>query len=305
MLRRRSSGSSLLKGEKPGQWGAETASLRLSSHDSYKKVEVWGILSRCRGTRAGTVSVEVVRGREIAKAQRRTQGVVDVPSLVECRERLGLSPGRVDTLPFAPGDVTAGSETELQVAVVGERTDVDLPLTIEQSNYFENIVRRTAVGDTTKRSLHQLEEYLNGNGERVWENSWVRFPRRVLGEFANQTLGIDLRAQKTDDSSPHRSDVHRFFFEHGGEEYVRLPISYLVKLALADAVGESRATAGVVHDTAVRVMPSFLNDNTSPETVSFHVGPVEPSTGNGDVLALGVFDGGTKRPMGNSPVSIS
>jgi len=40
------------------------------------------------------------------------------------------------TLPFSLDDVTAGSESELQAVVCGAKEDVDLPLIIEQSNFF-------------------------------------------------------------------------------------------------------------------------------------------------------------------------
>lgn len=50
------------------------------------------------------------------------------------------------TLTVAPNDTTVGTETELQVAVYGSRFDVDLPRTIESSNYFANAIRRAATG---------------------------------------------------------------------------------------------------------------------------------------------------------------
>ena len=54
-------------------------------------------------------------------------------------------------LPFALDDTTAGSETELQAVVIGRREDVDLPITIEESNYFANIERRAAAGQLRRR----------------------------------------------------------------------------------------------------------------------------------------------------------
>ena len=42
----------------------------------------------------------------------------EAPTLAECIALLDLRPGDIESLPFGPGDVTAGSETELQVAVV-------------------------------------------------------------------------------------------------------------------------------------------------------------------------------------------
>ncbi|MCB1021068.1 MAG: hypothetical protein KDC27_14140, partial [Acidobacteria bacterium] len=53
----------------------------------------------------------------------------------------GVDPARPDTIPFCGADATAGSETELQVAVYGRRDTVDLARTIESSSFFENVVR--------------------------------------------------------------------------------------------------------------------------------------------------------------------
>ena len=64
----------------------------------------------------------------------------EISELIGVRyDRLGLNVG---SLPFAPSDTTAGSESELQTVVVGNKANVDLPLFIEQSNYFANTRRR-------------------------------------------------------------------------------------------------------------------------------------------------------------------
>ena len=52
------------------------------------------------------------------------------PTTQECLDLLGLRPGHLGRLPFLCGDTTAGSENELQVAVRGNRSDVDLPLAV-------------------------------------------------------------------------------------------------------------------------------------------------------------------------------
>ena len=44
---------------------------------------------------------------------------------------------QIESLPFTPGDVTAGTENELQALVIGKRTTVDLPITIERSKYTQ------------------------------------------------------------------------------------------------------------------------------------------------------------------------
>jgi hypothetical protein len=197
------------------------------------------------------------------------------------------SPDRLlATLPFGAGDVTAGAENELQAVVLGKREDVDLPLTIEGSDYFANILKRARAGDTPEKLLTCLEDFLAANTDNVWENSWVRFPRRVLGAYAEDVFRRDLLADKGDPGKGLRSDANRFVFRTGkGEEFIRLPVSYLVKLALAEAFGSRSALPGPVRVTAARLMDHYLNDNTSPETFSFHIVPLEPATGMGKALA--------------------
>jgi len=200
----------------------------------------------------------------------------NLPSLRRMLEMLDVSYGHSDldvsSLPFACGDATAGSEAELQTVVVGKRQNVDLPLTIEQSNYFADILRRAAAGDTKKRVITDLENYLSSNTEAVWENSWVRFPRCLLSPLTEEILQRDLLADKEDPSQGGRSDLQKFLFRHEGQDYVRIPVSYLLKLSLAEAVGSStNPPPALIRGTALDLMGHFLNDNTSPETFSFHV----------------------------------
>ncbi len=80
----------------------------------------------------------------------------DGPSSIEAiRQVLGIpgtrSVGFVESIPFVLYDATAGSETELQAAVSGSKECVDLPIVIESSNYFANIMRRAAVGTLPSR----------------------------------------------------------------------------------------------------------------------------------------------------------
>lgn len=174
------------------------------------------------------------------------------------------------TLPFAAGDATAGVENELQTVVIGAKDRVDLPRTIERSNYYKNILRRACSGDTPQRLISELEDYLDHNRDGVWEHSWVRFPYRLLSAYARDVLHSDLRADKSDPHSPQRSDAEKFFFREQGETCVRVPVSYLLKLALADSVSSSAFTSQTVRLAGRRFMDHFLNDNTSPETFSFY-----------------------------------
>ena len=189
------------------------------------------------------------------------------------------------TTPFCGDDVTSGAENELQVAVVGQRNTVDLPETIAHSNYFTNILRRARSGDTSPRLVSDLEHFLQANQERVWENSWVRFPRRHLSPYADQVLQQDLLADKRRPELGIRRDQERFFLRKEGEDLLRVPISYLLKLSLADAVKSEGALPDGLASVGEGLLGHFLSDNTSPETFSFHVVPLRSGPGYGGALA--------------------
>ncbi len=210
-------------------------------------------------------------------------------SLDRARDALGITSIRGDGfirhVPFCAGDTTAGTETELQVAVIGDRADVDLPITIESSNYFKNIRRIAQAGEASMSAVTELEKLLADNPERVWENSWVRFPLSRLTDFARHTLQRDLLSDKSHGSGCVRSDVGKFLVPGNGEQYLRTPISYLVKLALADVLGSQPDLSGPIHHTGLRAMEHLVNDNTSPETFSFNVVALDRETGFGRALA--------------------
>jgi len=205
------------------------------------------------------------------------------------RELLGIPHPRshsfVESLPFSLNDTTAGSETELQVAVCGRKDHVDLPSTIASSNYYANIVRRAMTGDTTRHTVTELEKYLNSNSEEVWENSWFKFPIKNLNRFAREILESDLLSNRRDPNSHPRSDVAKFIISEKGNQFLRVPISYLIKISLADVLGGQSDLPDVVRATGTRIMRHLLSDNTSPETVSFHVVPLRPDIGLGKALA--------------------
>jgi len=202
-------------------------------------------------------------------------------------EALGVSPGSLgpDCLPFGPGDVTAGTESELQTAVAGPRRAVDLPRVIEDSNFFQNVIKRHRRGELSRRVITDLERYLAGNREEVWENSWVRLSVDQLSEMARATLTEDLCADKSDPQSPARSDAGRFVLPRPGGDELRLPMSYLLKLALAEVLGSQENAPGPVSAAGRRMMGHFLSDNTSPETFSFYVQCHQPGHGLGAQVA--------------------
>jgi len=201
------------------------------------------------------------------------------------REALGINCATPDafaaSLPFAGGDATAGVENELQTVVIGAKDSVDLPRSIEESNYYKNIIRRTLSGDTSQRLITELDQYLNNNHDNVWEHSWVRFPYRLLSSYARQVFHNDLCVDKSDPASHQRSDAEKFFIRDRGEDCIRVPVSYLLKLALADSVSASAFTPEAVHRSGRRFMDHFLNDNTSPETFSFYTPALLPERGMG------------------------
>ncbi|MCX7981752.1 MAG: hypothetical protein N2572_02430 [Syntrophales bacterium] len=192
----------------------------------------------------------------------------------------------LETLPFTVGDTTAGSEMELQAVVAGRRQDVDLPLTIERSNYFANVLRRAASGDSPRKIVLELIKYLEGNRDNIWENSWVRFPKRKLNSATQVIFHTDLLADKKKHELGLRSDVHKFIFVESGEEHIRVPISYVLKLALADVLNDGFDTPPAIRHAGLELLNHFLCDNTSPETHSFYVMPLHPTSGMGRIVAF-------------------
>jgi hypothetical protein len=219
----------------------------------------------------------------------RTVSGADLISLEKIREVLGV-PGPRDArfsehIPFSLHDATAGSETELQASVLGHRENVDLPMTIESSNYFTNILKRAAAGDTSHWYITELEEYLEDNAEGVWENSWLRFPISKLSPFARSVLDSDLLLDKKNPNGCLRGDFNKFVFRLQGEDFLRVPASYVMKLALADVLGSQEDLPDLICRTGTRLMDHLLNDNTSPETFSFNVVSLWPNDGFGRALA--------------------
>lgn len=192
--------------------------------------------------------------------------------LLKALARNGMAGGGTgNDLPFTPSDITFGTETELQTAVRGSRDRVDLPLTIENSNYFFNIIKRIERGDAPRKLIHGLERYVGDNEDSIWENSFVSFPRSSLSPFADSVFESDLLADKEDRQKGPRSDAHKYTANREGTEYLRVPVSYLLKLALSDVIGAGPPPPDVVRRKGMSLMECFTNDNTSPETHSFRV----------------------------------
>ncbi len=191
----------------------------------------------------------------------------------------------IESIPFSSDDATAGAENEFQTAVLATKENADLSIAIKNSNYYKNLAKRVASGDTSKTLFSDLEQFLD-NPEKVWENSWVRFPKNVLTPFARKVFRNDMLANKSNPSGPKRRDADKFHTTLKEEEYFRIPVSYMLKLALADVISISEGfISEIVRETGEKLLDKFLNDNTSPEIISFHIVNLSPANGMGKEIA--------------------
>jgi len=208
----------------------------------------------------------------------RTEALHELP-VGRCKTKLLL-----DALPFGPGDVTAGSEDELQAVVAGTSESCDLPITIRESRFFRNIARRISSGEAPRQTYNELQEFLN-DSEGVWENSWIRFPERKLSRHALAVLHADIGLEPCQLAQRRRTDSARYSFDQAGERWVRVPISYALKLALADLAGAQPHMPERMRAKAERLLRHFSNDNTSPETTSFHISTPQTGRTTGEQVA--------------------
>lgn len=192
------------------------------------------------------------------------------------RSAAGRSLGYLGTDPFTDGDLTMGSETELQVVVAGSQTEVDLPLSLAELFGVRGDTPRSGSGRYSAVMLAGLSDYLQSNRDEVWESSLVRIPRQYLSERTWRIFLSDLLADKADPLSGQRSDAASFFRQGPPGELLRVPVSYLLKLGLSEALLGAPAS---VRGPGERWLGNFLNDNTSPETVTFEL--LAPSRANG------------------------
>lgn len=200
-------------------------------------------------------------------------------------EQFRLRFSQLDCEPFTGEDTSVGMEYELQVVVQGDYKSVDLPITIRDSTYFKNIVKRTATGDLAPECLDFLKDFLYQNESGIWENSWVRFPEYRLTPWTRRLLHKDLLADKSNPkNSRKRSDFQRFYCQHRGKKYLRIPVSYLLKLSLANVISHDVNLSEELHSTGKELLDNFISDNTSPEILSFTI-PRSASGCIGDLAA--------------------
>lgn len=213
----------------------------------------------------------------------RDAGRIDFARLRDLLHVRGVG-ASAESLPFGVGDATAGAENELLTIVNGPSGQVDLAREVEDSNYFKNLSRRAAAGDASKSLVRDIEDFLADNRENAWENSWVYFPADLMTPYAQEVFDGDLYADKQERGT-RRSDAGRFEIQRNGMRCIRIPVSYLLKLALADAISIGREPPTAIRSTGERLMRHFLNDNTSPETFSFHTVGASTEPGLGRALA--------------------
>ncbi|SLM32417.1 conserved hypothetical protein [Desulfamplus magnetovallimortis] len=191
----------------------------------------------------------------------------------------------ISSLPFSCNDATCGCENEFQAVVVGSSTDVDLPIIIRESTCYKNLLKRNERDGEHHKKIAGFEAYLNperparsSKHEEVWENSWVRLPMQQLNLYANQILDMDFYRDKQNPSGGYRKDMKRFFMEKNGTRYLRVPVSYLLKIALADAVGNP-SVHHRLRSIAKGMMACCISDNSSPEVLSFFPSSIKSKAG--------------------------
>ena len=191
----------------------------------------------------------------------------------------------VQSLPFVPGDAAAGTENELSAAVAGQKHSVDLPIIIQDSSFYRNLRKRVDTEESTEKPYLKLRAFLDESKDAIWENSWVRFPLRCLNAYAQTVMHTDMLADKRDPDGPFRADMDRYFFEQKREKWVRIPVSYFIKLALAQYIGQTKPSAVSLRPLGEAMLSHFLCDNTSPETYSFFPAPMNLENGMGRAAA--------------------
>ncbi len=173
---------------------------------------------------------------------------------------------------FTKGDITAGIETEYQTAIEGEKDIVDLPQYIKSSSYFANLIKRTNNGEYQPNKLRELDKFLNENESKIWENSFVIVPKRYINSYAELLIQYDMLKDKSNPESGIRDDAH--FFEttnKSGDKCYRFPVSYLLRIALADYLGEEKILTSHTVKVCKKLLDNFSNDNTSLEVTSFYI----------------------------------
>lgn len=181
-----------------------------------------------------------------------------------------ISKNFFEKIPFSADDITAGSETELQTAVKGEKNCVDIALSIQNSKYYKNLTKHIKAGEINSTRALELSEFIENHRDNVWENSWVIIEEKHLSKYALNLFKQDMLKKKSDKNSGLRSDYKIFFVNKDKEQKIRIPVSYLFRLALGEVVACEKLHPEL-KNVCENIMTCYLNDNTSPETHSFYL----------------------------------
>ncbi len=175
-----------------------------------------------------------------------------------------------ESLKILPNHIftTAGTETELQVAVEGSASNIDIVQNIQNSLFYKNLKQRVLNKDISPSILEKIDDYLNNSQSRIWENSWVRIPIDNLSEDAKTLFSNDLLKDKSNPLSGFREDYDTFFININERVFVRIPVSYLIKIALTDLFQFLDQKSKSIGES---ILKNFSNDNTSPETLSLYL----------------------------------
>ncbi len=100
-------------------------------------------------------------------------------------------------------------------------------------------------------------------------NSSAKISVKLLFPGTERLLQRDLLADKEDAATGMRTDVDRFFYLRDGEGYLRAPVSYLHKLALAAAMEDDLPfRSRLILEDDWEFIGNYLNENAPPETYS-------------------------------------
>jgi hypothetical protein len=171
--------------------------------------------------------------------------------------------GRAEAVPFTGDDTTAGTENELATAVTGPAASADLAQAVHDSPHAASL---------SAAARAALDAWRRDNPDATWEHSWLRIPRTGLHARALALLERELAGRRD-----------RAEFEIGADT-LRLPASYVLRLALADALARLELPAALA-PLAERLLGCFLNDNTAPEVISTHIVAARPGRGLGAAVA--------------------
>lgn len=182
-------------------------------------------------------------------------------------------------LPFVGSDTSVGCENELQAAVAGNRSSVDLPRKITDSIFYAKLNEELPVSIQTRQTQCGIKEFLEDNDSGVWENSWVLLPLEKLRPRTLRALAKDFSKDSNNPGHAFRDDMESFLAADSlGRQAIRIPVSYLLKLSLIQFIDEFPEATTDFGKEVDDLFAIFTNDNCSPEIISAYVSRLDNST---------------------------